>query len=38
MRAALGEAGLDADVEAQVVDYFENAATHLVNHDGQEVR
>jgi hemoglobin len=38
MRAALAEGGLDPDVEAQVAEYFENAATHLVNRDGQEVR
>lgn len=31
MRAAVAEGGLDPDVEAQVVAYFDNAATHLIN-------
>jgi len=31
MNAAVAAGGLDADVEEQVVAYFDNAATHLIN-------
>lgn len=31
MRAAVAESGLDPDVEEQVIAYFDNAATHLIN-------
>ncbi|MFT7645720.1 MAG: hemoglobin [Candidatus Poriferisodalaceae bacterium] len=31
MRASLEVSGLDPDVEAQVLAYFENAADHLIN-------
>ena len=33
MCAALAEGGLEPDIEAQVVAYFDNAATHLVNNE-----
>ena len=33
MCAALAEGGLEPDVEAQVVAYFDNAATHLINNE-----
>lgn len=33
MAAALAEAGLDPDVERQVLEYFDRAATHMINTD-----
>lgn len=32
MVAAVAGGGLDSEVEQQVLDYFANAATHMINH------